>query len=63
MLVLSRQPGQRIMIGDDIEVMVVSIHGNKVRLGIKAPRNVLVNREEVHAAIMSQNLPIAKKAG
>lgn len=47
MLVLTRKTSQTIMIGDEIEVTVLSISGEKVRLGIKAPRDVPVFREEV----------------
>ena len=50
MLVLSRHQDESIMIGD-IEVMVVGIRGNKVRLAIKAPRSVPVHRKEVYQAI------------
>jgi cytosine deaminase len=48
MLVLSRQKDQTIMIGDDIEVTVVDIRGDKVRLGINAPRTITVHRKEVY---------------
>ena len=51
MLVLLRQRGERIIIGDDIEVMVVDIRGDKVRLGIQAPANVRVDRLEVREAM------------
>lgn len=47
MLVLSRMKGERIIIGDDIEVVVVEIRGDRVRLGVEAPKEVPVNREEV----------------
>lgn len=47
MLVLSRKQDERIMIGDDITVTVIRIGGDKVRLGIDAPRHVAVHREEV----------------
>ena len=47
MLVLTRKTGQTIMIGDEIEITVLSIAGEKVRLGIRAPRDVPVFREEV----------------
>lgn len=47
MLVLSRRVGEKIKIGDNIEVMVVAIQGNKVRLGVTAPSNTRVDREEV----------------
>ncbi len=51
MLVLSRKKNQRIRIGDSIELVVVEIRGDKVRLGIEAPRDIAVNREEVARAI------------
>lgn len=51
MLVLSRCKDESIMIGDDIEIKVVDIRGNKVRLGITAPRQVAVHRIEVYKAI------------
>lgn len=51
MLVLSRHVNERIIIGDGIAVVVVDIRGDKVRLGIEAPRDVSVHREEVKKAI------------
>jgi carbon storage regulator len=51
MLVLSRQRDETIMIGDDIEITVVDIRGEKVRLGINAPPHVPVHRKEVYEAI------------
>jgi carbon storage regulator len=51
MLVLTRKPGQSIMIGDGIEVQVLSVAGEKVRLGISAPREVGIFRNEVHERI------------
>lgn len=50
MLILSRKRSQSIIISDDIEIMVISIFGDKVRLGIKAPRCVAVDRKEVRIA-------------
>jgi carbon storage regulator len=55
MLVLSRQRDETIMIGDDIEITVVDIRGDKVRLGINAPRTIQVHRKEVYEAIRSEN--------
>jgi carbon storage regulator len=55
MLVLSRQRDQTIMIGDDIEITVVDIRGDKVRLGINAPLDVSVHRKEVYEAIKREN--------
>lgn len=54
MLVLSRTRDQSIMIGDDIEIMVVDIQGDKVKLGITAPDEVSVHRREVFTEIMKE---------
>lgn len=51
MLVLTRGLNERIMIGDDIVITVVDIRGDKIRLGIDAPVDVQVHREEVHERI------------
>jgi carbon storage regulator len=51
MLVLSRKKDEKIVIGDNISIMVVEIRGDKVRLGIDAPRDVSVHRREVYDAI------------
>lgn len=56
MLVLSRQRDETIMIGDDIEVTVVDIRGDKVRLGINAPKEISVHRKEVYDAIRRINI-------
>ena len=55
MLVLSRQKDETIMIGDDVEITVVDIRGDKVRLGIKAPPHIPVHRKEVYEAIKREN--------
>ena len=55
MLVLSRHKDETIMIGDDIELTVVDIRGDKVRLGIKAPSTIPVHRKEVYEAIRVEN--------
>jgi carbon storage regulator len=54
MLVLTRRSNQSIMIGDDIEVSVLSVMGDKVRLGIDAPANIPVFRTEIYLEIQSQ---------
>lgn len=51
MLVLARHEGQKIVIGDNITLVVVSIRGDKVRIGIEAPKEVPVHRREVYEAI------------
>jgi carbon storage regulator len=60
MLVLSRQRDETIMIGDDIEVTVVDIRGDKVRLGINAPKEISVHRKEVYDAIKKENKAAAE---
>ncbi len=55
MLVLSRQRDETIMIGDDIEITIVDIRGDKVRLGINAPNHISVHRKEVYDAIQREN--------
>lgn len=55
MLVLSRQRDETIMIGDEVEITIVDIRGDKVRIGITAPRDVQVHRKEVYEAIRREN--------
>jgi len=55
MLVLSRQRDESIIIGDNIIITVVDVRGDKVRLGIEAPREVTVHRREVYEAIKREN--------
>jgi carbon storage regulator len=54
MLVLSRQRDESIMIGDDVEVIIVDVRGDKVRLGITAPKNIPVHRREIYDAIQRE---------
>ncbi len=54
MLVLSRQKDESIIIGDDIEVTIVDVRGDKVRLGITAPRSTSVHRKEIYEAIQRE---------
>ena len=54
-LVLTRKPNQSIMIGDDVEVMVLSAYGGKVRLGIQGPSDVPVHRTEIYMAIQQEH--------
>jgi carbon storage regulator len=54
-LVLTRKPKQSIMIGDDVEVTVLSADGGKVRLGIQAPSDVPVHRTEIYMAIQQEH--------
>ncbi len=59
MLVLSRQRDETIVIGDDVEITVVDIRGDKVRLGITAPTKIPVHRKEVYDAIKRENAAAA----
>ena len=54
MLVLSRQKDESIMIGDDVEIVIVDVRGDKVRLGINAPRNIAVHHKEIYLAIQKE---------
>ena len=63
MLVLSRQRDETIMIGDDIEITVVDIRGDKVRLGISAPTRIAVHRKEVYEAIRRENEQASRLKG
>ncbi len=62
MLILSRKVNERIVIGDDIEVSVVEIRGDQVKLGIVAPRSVKVYRREVFDAIQEENRAAARES-
>ena len=55
MLVLTRKPDQSIMIGNDIEITVLEVRGEQVRIGIRAPRSVSVHRKEVFEQIRLEN--------
>jgi carbon storage regulator len=54
MLVLSRQKDESIMIGDDVEIIIVDVRGDKVRLGITAPKSIPVHRKEVYESIQRE---------
>ena len=56
MLVLTRKTNQSIMIGDDVEITVLAVSGDKVRIGIAAPRDVPVFRKEVYLSIQAERL-------
>jgi carbon storage regulator len=63
MLVLSRRPGEEIIINDDIRITVVAVKGDRVRLGITAPAHVPVDRAEIHARRMQfVDVPMATAA-
>ncbi|MCH8274226.1 MAG: carbon storage regulator CsrA [Armatimonadetes bacterium] len=60
MLVLTRKVHQSIMIGDDIEVVVLEVRGEQVRLGIRAPKCISVHRQEIYTQIKAENIEAAK---
>ena len=55
MLVLTRKLGESIAIGDDIKVTIIEIKGKQVRIGIEAPQQIVVHREEIHQKIQEEN--------
>lgn len=60
MLILTRKLDEKIVIGDDIEVSIIEIRGDQVKLGVNAPRNVKVFRKEVFDAIQAENRAAAE---
>jgi carbon storage regulator len=58
-LVLTRRPGEAIIVGDDVELVVLEVRGETVKIGVKAPRSVKVWRKELLEAIVSENLAAA----
>ncbi|MDF1507829.1 carbon storage regulator CsrA [Robertmurraya sp. DFI.2.37] len=55
MLVLTRKLNQAIQIGDDIEIKILSVDGEQIKIGINAPKNVEIHRKEVYLAIQEEN--------
>ncbi|MFN3604269.1 MAG: carbon storage regulator CsrA [Leptonema sp. (in: bacteria)] len=60
MLILTRKINQSIMIGDQIEIVIVEVRGDQVKIGIKAPKNISVHRSEVYKEIQEQNKQATK---
>ncbi len=63
MLILTRKSDESVVIGENIEITVVGVHGDQVSLGFSAPRNVTIHRKEIHNAIQFQNQASASSAG
>ena len=61
MLILTRTIGQVIKIGDDVSLTVLGVQGNQVRIGIEAPRDIPVHREEIYKRIQSETEPNGNK--
>ena len=62
MLIITRRPGEKIMLGDDVVVEVIEVSGSNVRIGIAAPKSVPVYREEIWDAVRQENQAAAKVA-
>jgi carbon storage regulator len=60
MLILTRRPTETLVIGDDVTVTVLEIKGNQVRIGVNAPRNVAVHREEIFEKIRAERVDEAQ---
>lgn len=60
MLVLTRKVNQSIMIGNNIEIVIVDIKSDQVKIGVKAPRNIAVHRKEVYEEIQKENIQALK---
>lgn len=65
MLALTRKVGESIVIGDNVEITVISVTGDQIKLGINAPRNVSIHRKEIYLQIQEENKTAASvsKAG
>jgi len=57
MLILTRRVGETLVIGDDVTVTVLGVRGNQVRLGVNAPKDVAVHREEIYQRIQNEKNP------
>ena len=55
MLIITRRPGERIMLGDDTRIHIMEIVGNSVRVGVEAPKSVPIYREEIWTAVKEEN--------
>jgi carbon storage regulator len=58
MMILMRRMGETVMVGDDVTVTVIGVKGTQVRLGINAPKDVPVHREEIHERIQREQRPM-----
>jgi len=56
MLILTRRIGERIFVGDDVQIIVLGVKGNQVRIGVQAPKHITVHREEIYRRILRQKI-------
>ena len=63
MLILTRRVGETLMIGDDVTVTVLGVKGNQVRIGVNAPRDVAVHREEIYERIRHEKIQASDSTG
>ncbi|MDR2904085.1 MAG: carbon storage regulator CsrA [Clostridiales bacterium] len=63
MLALTRKKGESIIIGDDIEIVVLGVTGEQVKLGIHAPKHISVHRQEIYEQIQKENKTAAQQSG
>lgn len=61
MLILTRKKGEKILIDDNIEISIVEIKGNKVKIGIDAPKDIEILREEVYRSVEQENIDATRK--
>jgi carbon storage regulator len=61
MLILTRRIGETLMIGDEVTIKVLGVKGNQVRLGVNAPKDVSVHREEIYEKIQKENITSSQK--
>jgi carbon storage regulator len=59
LLIITRRPGEKIMVGDDVVLEVIEVSGSSVRVGISAPRSIAVYREEIWRAVKEENATAA----
>jgi carbon storage regulator len=60
MLIITRRPGEKVMLGDDVVIEVIEVSGSSVRIGIDAPKSIPVYREEIWTAVRDENAAAAK---
>lgn len=63
MLILTRRVGESLMVGDEVTVTVLGVKGNQVRIGVNAPKDVTVHRQEIYERIQAEQVPSGTSAG